>query len=620
MRSGCGAVGSALDWGSRGREFKSRHSDQKKLKPVITTVSAFSFCFYERMIQMSIKSLINKFSDYCKNHIWQCILVVIAEIMAFGFHATHYSYHIDMLVEEYYNGTVLIGAGRFSAPLINYLTNWMQFAPFWHTFLMAIILFVSGLIFGLLLKEASDNKLVDNAIFAFWIVFSTSPIVAHQMTYPILSVVLPYLLIGISLWLLTPWLNGAKVSLCRLLSALMLIVVSVDMYESHASVFLTVYFAVIFIKYYYSQNNKPKFKDILTPSIKIVSMLVFAIVLDWAISKIVCRLFCGTFDFWYATNTYIAWTESSIINVIKWLLRELIGQYLIAGISNYSILIYDIAIFAGLALTFVISFKRKNPWLVVLYATTVVSSIALAVVIGSAPEYRMAQAIPVLVALFILVIVMLLPQKPLVKVTAWCIIGILVFNQTLLINRYTVLNFERHQYENDILQNISRDLQEFSIDKKPVLFVNGKDYEFSDFETTPLDLNNPIFNVYKKVMYSMFDKVIPHTTFKRLDHRYGYRVEYDLLNSESIDRFFNEDYKIMPRREFNNRNHSGAFIPEIYSAFSKLGCTLIIDDVAFSDEESVYMSICDDSENMPAYPSDGYIEETSDRIIVKIYD
>ena len=27
MRSGCGAAGSALDWGSRGREFKSRHSD-----------------------------------------------------------------------------------------------------------------------------------------------------------------------------------------------------------------------------------------------------------------------------------------------------------------------------------------------------------------------------------------------------------------------------------------------------------------------------------------------------------------------------------------------------------------------------------------------------------------
>ncbi len=28
--SGCGAVGSALDWGSRGRKFKSSHSDQNK--------------------------------------------------------------------------------------------------------------------------------------------------------------------------------------------------------------------------------------------------------------------------------------------------------------------------------------------------------------------------------------------------------------------------------------------------------------------------------------------------------------------------------------------------------------------------------------------------------------
>ena len=29
IASGCGAVGSALDWGSRGRKFKSCHSDQK---------------------------------------------------------------------------------------------------------------------------------------------------------------------------------------------------------------------------------------------------------------------------------------------------------------------------------------------------------------------------------------------------------------------------------------------------------------------------------------------------------------------------------------------------------------------------------------------------------------
>ena len=39
--SGCGAVGSALDWGSRGREFKSRHSDQ--IKQIAFRLSALFF-------------------------------------------------------------------------------------------------------------------------------------------------------------------------------------------------------------------------------------------------------------------------------------------------------------------------------------------------------------------------------------------------------------------------------------------------------------------------------------------------------------------------------------------------------------------------------------------------
>ena len=34
--TGCGAVGSALDWGSRGREFKSRHSDQSSYESMRT--------------------------------------------------------------------------------------------------------------------------------------------------------------------------------------------------------------------------------------------------------------------------------------------------------------------------------------------------------------------------------------------------------------------------------------------------------------------------------------------------------------------------------------------------------------------------------------------------------
>ena len=42
-KSGCGAVGSALPWGGRGRTFKSCHSDQKSVK--ITKFSRIFSCF-----------------------------------------------------------------------------------------------------------------------------------------------------------------------------------------------------------------------------------------------------------------------------------------------------------------------------------------------------------------------------------------------------------------------------------------------------------------------------------------------------------------------------------------------------------------------------------------------
>ena len=44
MVSGCGAVGSALPWGGRGRKFKSCHSDQEKHRKQPFSM-LFSFVF-----------------------------------------------------------------------------------------------------------------------------------------------------------------------------------------------------------------------------------------------------------------------------------------------------------------------------------------------------------------------------------------------------------------------------------------------------------------------------------------------------------------------------------------------------------------------------------------------
>ncbi len=49
--TGCGAVGSALDWGSRGREFKSRHSDQTQN---IAFGYILCFFFYKARLELVV--------------------------------------------------------------------------------------------------------------------------------------------------------------------------------------------------------------------------------------------------------------------------------------------------------------------------------------------------------------------------------------------------------------------------------------------------------------------------------------------------------------------------------------------------------------------------------------
>ena len=63
--SGCGAVGSALPWGGRGRPFKSGHSDQAaKTPPQKSSCSSerelFVCCFIARTLTGSVFSVYNR--------------------------------------------------------------------------------------------------------------------------------------------------------------------------------------------------------------------------------------------------------------------------------------------------------------------------------------------------------------------------------------------------------------------------------------------------------------------------------------------------------------------------------------------------------------------------------
>ena len=143
---------------------------------------------------------VKKNIDWIKENKAYDIILLITLILSYGFYATHYTFHIDQLVSDYYNGTTLIGAGRWAAPLIHWLSNWMNFAPFWHTAVMAILLFFSATAWVILFRDVSNGHLTVFASIGFSVFFVSFPVLEAQLTYPVLNIALSYLLVPVSLW------------------------------------------------------------------------------------------------------------------------------------------------------------------------------------------------------------------------------------------------------------------------------------------------------------------------------------------------------------------------------------------------------------------------------------
>ena len=81
--SGCGAAGSALDWGSRGRRFKSCHSDQKS----VDFVGGF-FIQADRLGISSRRSRVyhqRRHAAFVSHHTYRCVSITVGLMICNGY-------------------------------------------------------------------------------------------------------------------------------------------------------------------------------------------------------------------------------------------------------------------------------------------------------------------------------------------------------------------------------------------------------------------------------------------------------------------------------------------------------------------------------------------------------
>lgn len=467
------------------------------------------------------KSIASSCFDFIKKHPAYAIISVFVIVLAYGFYATKYTFNFDQLVPEYYDGIVLITAGRWSAPLIHFFTNWMRFSPFWHTVMMMALFWLSGLCWINLFKKASNEKIKDTSLLTFWCLFPIYPMIVEQLTFPILNIALAYVLTPISLWILYPILFENRFKIKNLFVSLIFMIVCIDMYESFAPVFLTGLCAILVLRCIFTsdQSTESSFKSIFFVFLKAVSFLAVAILFDLLISKIVCYICSGSFEFWYNSNTSTKWLEyGNLIDALVWFLRDVFAHYVIVGAGDFSILFFDVMLLSSVITAIIFSVKKKSIIPLIVFMCLCLASVSLCFIKGSAPLYRCEQSLPLFVAFVFMLLFQFAANKKALSTLLSIIAIILVLNETQQINNYAVRNYEIFEYGYSRLREIGNELEKYDTSKKPVVFTHNKNAcIYPKAFCTPKKTENPLYSAFSKTACNFWDNILSEKFYKNMN-------------------------------------------------------------------------------------------------------
>ena len=388
-----------------------------------------------------------------------------------------------------------------------------------------------------------------------------------------------------------------------------MLTVCVDLYESFASVYLVGIVSVLLLRYLFETKSEKIFKKYFLILLKLTVILALSIVIDYIVSKLVCYVFCDTFDFWYNSNTKIYWKDLGIFDGAIWLIRNIFVYYILRGTQSLSWFLFNFASFLGLIFAIVICIKRKSLIGLLLFAGQFVASVSLMIVVAIPTPDRTSQAIPVYVATVGMILLHYACRQKIVASISCVILTALCLNQTLTINNYAMANYDRYEYETRILRQVGDDLKEYPVHEKPVVFIGTEEeLNLPDCLRNYQDDVIPLIADIQKLTAKGWQRVIPDSFYRAMSPWYGDKGpvnNFDDLMKLSKDRPIIEISFV-----WSTRDCHPWFETDIYHAMRHLGYDYMSTDQQTYEVAEEYIS------TLPHYPNEGYIHETEDLIIV----
>jgi hypothetical protein len=451
--------------------------------------------------------------------------------------------------------------------------------------------------------------------------FVTYPLISEQMVYPIiLLLALGYLMTALSVWLVDRFFETKSVP--SIVLALVLMVLYIDFYESFATVYLTLMMATVLIRFFYSADeNDRKIVKIFFRMVKLTAALAVAVVLRFVIAKAVLFAYYGTTQAGYGNNSSIYWGKLGIFDGVIWLIRTMFFQYFWASVDYFPICIFVVSVFAGSILVVALSIKQRSVVPLFAFLFMVAGTLSLSVLLGTAANYTVAQALTVFVAFVVTALYLAAEKQRFSRIILSISIILLVLNQAKSLNVWSVINFERHEYEMSVVDQIGQDLtKNYDVEHKPVVFIGADDAPHLPSSLIERhESGQPVVKALQNIWIRLSDTLLPNRYFCCLGDFYG----ADIQDAEGLFRFV----KTIRNRDSCCSSYLswayGGDEASWFSSFEEIGIAETLYDLFESKGYSLqrctvdeYRAVKDYVNDLPSYPKKGCIAEIDDIIVV----
>lgn len=541
------------------------------------------------------------------------VSLVLTVIFGYGFSIVHNSISIDDFTSEIYypwQGE-MIAQGRFTTVIVAHIFRMLDNVPYFCDILSVVLLALSVMLMSIFFKRASKGKITVGAQIIFSCVLVSFPLMNEIYVYGggNVNVCLGYLLTSAALLVYYEWYSEKKKYALAVDFVILFFVVS--LYESFAVVFLCGVISLFILNFYYNTEDadRGKFGRVLLKGLAAIGILGLACIIEYGVGEIVLR----ALDIERSVNaaTDIMWfsEEQSAAETIVIMISEFILFFYAAPslYMPYTVLLVFLAV--CLVLMIASWIKNKNFTVAALFFSLFFMQFFLMLLSGKVPSGRTCQYYAYFVAFLSMLLFARLTgcvknTKKIKHETLKRAISIglsfaafwLVFVQSYDLNRWLCLDVQRSEEEIAVARSICDDLSKnYDVENKPVVVIGKRDVSDSILSQCVVTNENPKIQKAAKFFYD----IGIYQIYQNLTDLNNDRFKFVRSNLNS--------YLTWATNAFNEPNG------EMMKLFSYLGYDFHSVDTIDEYRKFSTMSII-----MPAYPSQGYIDEEEGVIIVNL--